>query len=403
MANDTIQSVSAEQIPDSRGNMTLRVNVRTEHAKGVFEVPSGASTGEHEAHELRGESGSVENAVRLVSEVIAPAVHGLPVNAQARIDEALCALDGTSQKERLGGNSMIGVSVAATRAAAQASKMPLYAYLRTLADIKPSRRAPLLFVNLINGGKHARGGSPFQEHQVIPDTENIDEALAMAASIYEELGKILVGTGKTVSEGDEGGYVCAVEDVTLPFAWLAQAVGNAGYTGRVYIGADIAASSFAADGGYDVLGSVLSAKELGALYVSIQERFGLRFIEDPFDEHAGADFASFRATAGGFVVIGDDLTTTDPVRIRDAAADKSIDAVIIKPNQIGTLTETLSAMKVAREGGIECIVSHRSGETMDDFIADLAYAFGCFGFKAGAPHKAERRVKYKRLSAISHE
>ena len=193
-----------------------------------------------------------------------------------------------------------------------------------------------------------------------------------------------------------------MKDVGEPFEWLTRAVEKAGYAGRVHIGADIAASSFATNDGYDVLGTLMSAEELAARYLAIRERYSLRFIEDPFDEHADADFATLRASGKGFVVIGDDLTTTDPERIRSVIEGKCIDAVIIKPNQIGTLSETLSAMRVARENDIDCIVSHRSGETMDDFIADLAYAFGAFGLKAGAPHKSERRVKYERLSAITH-
>lgn len=392
----TIQDISAEEIRDSRGKPTLRVAVVAGGQKGSFDVPSGASTGEHEAHELRDASGGMSLALRAISESIAPALRGVPIDQQ-RLDETLIALDGTDAKSRLGGNALIGVSIAAARASARASGMPVYEYLRSLATIEPSRAAPSLFVNLINGGKHAEGGSPFQEHHIIPDTEDVREALDVAARVYEKLGALIRARGIEPGEGDEGGYVFPVADVETPFLMLAEASSGE----KVFIGADIAASSFYRDGAYDVAGARADAADLSRTYRALRASVGLRFIEDPFHEEAFADFGALASVEPDLTLIGDDLTTTNPARIRRAAEASAIRAVIIKPNQIGTLSETLAAMQAARASGIDCIVSHRSGETMDDFVGELAYAFGVFGLKAGAPHRPERRVKYERLLELT--
>lgn len=389
---DIIKRVHATEISDSRGKPTLRVIVETEGGEGQFDVPSGASTGEHEAHELRDPQGGMSLSLRAIEE-IGTALYGLRAGEQHRIDDTLIALDGTTNKSRLGGNTLIGVSIAAARAAARAAQIPLYAHLRTLASIAPSRRVPLLFVNLINGGKHAHGGSPFQEHQIIPDTEDVGEALAITARVYERLGALIRTRGVEPSEGDEGGYVFPVATVEEPFALLSQAAEGE----RVFIGADIAASSFFENGAYAVFNSQKSADDLRATYQHLHETAELRFIEDPFAEESFDEFARLAREESSCTLIGDDLTTTNPLRIRRAAEAGAIGAVIIKPNQIGTLSETLEAMRAARERAIDCVVSHRSGETMDDFVGELAFAFGAFGLKAGAPHRPERRVKYQRL------
>ncbi len=391
-----IQDIRAEEIRDSRGKPTLRVVVVADGQEGSFDVPSGASTGEHEAHELRDASGGMSLALRAIAEDIAPALRGMEAD-QRELDAALITLDGTEAKSRLGGNTLIGVSIAAARAFARAARAPLYEYLRSLASIPPSRAAPLLFVNLINGGKHAEGGSPFQEHQIIPDTDDVREALDIVGRVYEKLGARIRAGGSEPGEGDEGGYVFPVKDVETPFALLAETSSGE----KVFLGADIAASSFYRDGAYDVLGQRKSAHDLLRMYRDFRAKVGLRFVEDPFSEESFADFSALASTEPDLTLIGDDLTTTDPERIGKAAEVRAIRAVIIKPNQIGTLSETLAAMKAARDNGIDCIVSHRSGETMDDFVGELAFAFGAFGLKAGAPHRPERRVKYERLLALT--
>ncbi len=399
-----IKNIKAEEIKDSRGNPALRVTVFTENNEGFFDVPSGASTGKHEAYELRDADGiGVQDAINIVEKEIAPALGGIDSTYQKEIDETLVSLDGTPNKSRLGGNSMIGVSVASARVGALSSGIPLYSYLRTLASIKPSQKTPMLFINLINGGKHASGGSPFQEHHVIPETDDVSNALEMGKKIQSTLHKILTESGRESEIGDEGGFVFPVGSVEEPFKLLLEAVDVAGLGDRVSIGADIAASSFFHNEKYHVFGDELTAYDLADVLTNIHKKYNLNFIEDPFEEEDFLNFAKLKKSLRRTTVIGDDLTVTNKDRIEKADNAKSVGAVIIKPNQIGTLTETLQAMRLAREHGMDCIVSHRSGETMDSFIADLTYAFGCLGIKTGAPGRPERDIKYKRIIKISNE
>ena len=404
--SETIQRVTAEEITDSRGKPTVLVTVATESHEGSFAVPSGASTGSTEAIELRDADGGMDAAIEKITGEIADALRGMPVDDQRKIDETMIALDGTPNKSRLGGNSMIGVSIAATRAAASAAEMPLYEYLRTKADIPASRKEPLLFVNLINGGKHAEGGSPIQEHQIIPQVDTAREGLQIAEQVEQALHQNLAEAKVVFTIGDEGGVVYPVGDITEPFAAIRTAAERAGVLDAIALGADSAASSFFNEtvGEYELLGGEkLSANALQERYSLLHREYGLHYLEDPFEEHAFTDFASLLSVEPEFIVIGDDLTTTARSRITEAAGQKAINAVIIKPNQVGTLTETLDAMAAAREHGVHCVVSHRSGETMDSFVADLAYAFGCLGLKAGAPSKPERMVKYQRLLDITYD
>ena len=400
---NTITDIRATTIPDSRGKPTLAVTVMAGNAQGTFSDPSGASTGSHEARELRDADGGEQIEIVHVEQDIRPALIGMDVADQSGIDAKMIALDGTPDKSRLGGNALIGVSIAAAKAAAAAKGVRTFEHLRTLADIAPSRRVPLLYMNYINGGKHAKSPLSFQEHLIVPDTESVAESLSMANDIGAQL-EILIsekyGADVAGGMGDEGGYVIPEHDALVPFELLVSAIEQAGYAGRVHIATDVAASSFYADGAYDVGGKKYSPDELLALHKDIAARFPVISIEDPFEENSSANFARLQQSVPARIV-GDDLTVTSAERIREAAKTGAIRAVIIKPNQVGTLTETLAAMRAARENNIDCIVSHRSGETMDDFVADLAYAFGCFGLKSGAPRKPERIVKYERLQAIS--
>jgi enolase len=403
MSTEAIRGIEAAAIADSRGTPTLRVTVHTENHSGAFDVPSGASTGSREAFELRDESGKgVGRAIDAIHTLIAPALTGTAITAQKDIDDAMRALDGTPNKSRLGGNSMIGVSIAAARAAAHAAGVPLFKYLPGLATIAPSRKTPRLFVNLINGGKHAVGGSPFQEHQIVTTSEDPVSALHAAESIEAAVHEILTSGNIVFTRGDEGGVVFPIADVKEPFELLKEALTASGMHDAASIGTDIAASSFFSDGRYSILGQSLTAAELGNLYGALAPQCGITSIEDPFAEDDMSDFTSLSAANPALLIIGDDLTTTNASWVERAAKAGAINAVIIKPNQAGTLSETLDAMRVAREHGVHCIVSHRSGDTMDDFIADLAFAFGCYGLKAGAPSAPERAVKYKRLIEIAH-
>ncbi|OGG53951.1 hypothetical protein A3C20_03610 [Candidatus Kaiserbacteria bacterium RIFCSPHIGHO2_02_FULL_55_25] len=400
---NTITDIRATTIPDSRGKPTLAVTVIAGNAQGTFSDPSGASTGSHEARELRDQDGGEQIEITHVEQDIKPALLGMDVADQSGIDAKMIELDGTPDKSRLGGNALIGVSVAAAKAAASARGMQTFEHLRTLADITPSRRVPLLYMNYINGGKHARSPLSFQEHLIVPDTESVTESLSMARDIGAQLEKLIsekYGADTLATMGDEGGYVIPENHPSTPFELLVNAVEKAGYAGRVNLATDVAASSFFENGTYAVGGEQCSAERLAELHEYLAAHFPLLSIEDPFEEGSLEDFARLQKKLP-IRIVGDDLTVTSAARIREAARAGAIRAVIIKPNQVGTLTETLEAMRAARENNIDCIVSHRSGETMDDFVADLAYAFGCFGLKSGAPRKPERVVKYERLQAIS--
>ena len=400
--NYPITKITAEEIKDSRGNPTLKVTVEAGNYAGSFSVPSGASTGAYEAVELRDADGrGIKQAVENVNNVIAPALTGMDISDQRKIDEAMLALDGTENKKNLGGNAMIGVSIACAKAAAQAAGVEVFKYLRTLSDIKPSRKVPYLYMNLLNGGKHAKNGLAFQEYMIAPETSNPAEALEIGILIQNTLKENIIkklGQGSAIF-GDEGGFAPKVSDVREPLYLLHEAIKQNGLEGKVRVALDVAAASFYKEGKYQVDGKSISAIELLDIYKSMQEEFNPLSIEDPFEEN---DFESFsKLMEYGTLVVGDDLTVTNVKLLRQAIKKKSMRGMIIKPNQIGTLTETLETMKLARENGIELIISHRSGETEDDFIADLAYAFGCFGLKAGAPSKPERLAKYNRLLKIA--
>jgi enolase len=426
-----ITKIIAEEIKDSRGNPTIKVTVWVDDMSGSFSVPSGASTGAHEAHELRDEDGKgVQNVIEKVNKIIAGALLGKDVLNQKEIDRIMIELDGTSNKDNLGSNSMIGVSVACAKVAAKVTNQETYEYLQTLAEIKPSRKVPFLYMNLINGGKHvhqqssgqAQNDLAFQEYHVVPDTESVEEAVEIGNKIQNSLKEII---GKELDEdslvlGDEGGFAPKVGDIRKPLLYLSEAIKENNLEGKVRLALDVASSSFynnparnassiadAGGGTYKVAGKDISKEELMSIYSSLITEFNLLSIEDPFDEEDFESFTRLCSSSNGLarkiLVVGDDLTVTNKVLLKEAIEKRSINAMIIKVNQIGTLSETLETMQLARENDIELIVSHRSGETDDDFIADLAFAFNCFGLKAGSPQKAERMVKYQRLIKITRQ
>lgn len=403
-----ITKVEAKEILDSRGNPTISVEILAGgDAKGIFDVPSGASTGAHEALELRDgdparfNGKGVLKAVQNVNEIIAPALLNFDITDQAGIDKRLLELDGTPNKSKLGANAILGVSVACAKAAAALKNVPVYMHLRDLADVPPSRKVPYLFMNLINGGLHARSKLAFQEYLLVPQTESVEEALRIGAQVMHEVGRLIkekYGPAFT-NFGDEGGFAPDIADVKEPLNLLFTAAKNLGLQEKIKLSLDVAATSFFKDGKYNFGGKSLSADELLTFYHEICSEFPMLSIEDPFMEEAFGDFN--KLNDGKVVIIGDDLTVTNPELLKKAIEIRSISGVIIKLNQIGTLTETIEAMKIARAANIECVVSHRSGETKDDFIADLAYAYGAFALKAGAPSKEERLIKYNRLLEIA--
>jgi len=419
-----ITKITAEEIKDSKETPTIKVTVYAGNVSGSFAVPSGASTGVHEAHELRDTNGQgVKKAIDKVNNIIAPKLIGQNVLNQKEIDKIMVELDGTPNKDNLGGNSIIGVSVTCAKVAAKISGMETFEYLRTLqldsgqaqAEIKPSRRTPYLFMNLIEGGKHTRNNIAFQEYIIVPDTENVQEAVDIGMRMQNTLKEIIIKelNEKSIVLGYEGGFAPEISDIRKPLELIAKAIKENNLTGKVKIALDVAASSFFNEGVYKVDGKntrpndrnhsvgQVSKEELMNIYNSLVIEFNLFSIEDPFDEEDFDSFRKLRENNMNLWVVGDDLTVTNVLLLKKAIEKGSVNAMIIKPNQIGTLSETLETMRLARENNIELIVSHRGGETDDDFIADLAYAFGCFGLKSGSPLKPERKVKYDRLIKIS--
>jgi len=404
--NKKITNIIAEQILDSRKNPTLRVSVFVDEIVGSFDVPSGASTGKYEACELRdGQSGKseVKNAVGKINNDIKEALVGIDVDKQEEIDKIMLKLDGTKQKINLGGNSLIGVSIACAKTAARVLNLETYEYLKNLASIKPSRLEPFLYFNLINGGKHANSKLAFQEFHIVPQVESSKESVEMCRNIQKRLDDILESEFGVTKKGDEGGVALDVDDVFVPLNLIKRAVEDLNYKDRIKYALDVAASSF-----YDhdmkiyrFMDKEWTTDGMIELYEKICFEFPMLSIEDPLDEEDYEGFTKLQQKIGAVKLIGDDLTVTNIERLQTAINQKSIKGIIIKPNQIGTLTETLLTMKIARENDIDCIVSHRSGETMDDFIADLVCAFNCFGIKAGALGPKEREVKYERIIKIN--
>jgi len=397
----TITDITAREILDSRGNPTIEVAVEAVVARGVCGVPSGASTGAYEAHELRDggvrfDGRGVENAVDNVDTIIKPALVGVDVEDQSEIDRIMRELDGTETKERLGANAMLGVSIAAAKAAAYGHHMTLGAYVAHLYNGGTEDEMPLLYANLINGGKHAVAGLSFQELMVVPQTRDVRESTEMIFGIQQALKERIVDMygAQAIGVGDEGGFAPPCESVRDALHLLYDAIGDA----NALIAIDAAATSFYDQEGkeYMVDGEILSADKLTSLYTALADEFPICALEDPFDENDVARHAQLRKVSDSFI-IGDDLTVTNVARITDAAAAESVDGVIIKPNQIGTLTETIESVRTAHKHGLHCVASHRSGETNDDFIADISIGLGCSGIKIGALQRGERVAKYNRF------
>lgn len=404
--NKKITNITAIQILDSRKNPTLKVSIHVDNIVESFEVPSGASTGKYEACELRdGESGKsgVQNAVNKINTEIKNALLGIDIDQQKLIDEIMIKLDGTLQKTNLGGNSMIGVSIACAKTAAKVMNMEVYEYLKTLASITPSRKEPFLYFNLINGGKHAATKLAFQEFHIVPQVETSEESVVISQKIQNKLDEILEKEFGAITKGDEGGIALDVEDIFTPLKLMKKAVEELGYDDKIKYALDVAASSFYDHkiGIYKFMNKDWTNIDMINLYEKICTDFPMISIEDPFDEEDFESFTKLQEKVKEVRLIGDDLTVTNITRLQRAIDEKSIRGIIIKPNQIGTLSETLDTMKLARLNNIDCIVSHRSGETMDDFIGDLSVAFGCFGIKAGALGPKERNVKYERIIKIT--
>lgn len=397
----TIDDITAHVIDDSRGNETISVTVTAGESSGTFSVPSGASTGTREVQVVPARA-----AVTIIEGTVKPQLLGMSVTDQLAIDGVLRQLGETTSLAAIGGNVALGVSVAVCKTAAQVLNMETWQYVADLFGHQSQATSPRLFVNLINGGEHAAVGSAIQEHQIIPDTDDVAAAHAAAVAIQSTLYELLCKDFKKqeITIGDEGGYVIPSTTIESPFSYIATAIEKTNTTVPVVMGADMAASSFYKGGEYGVEGKSLTAGELQTVYRRLHATFPLlQLVEDPFAEHDFTAFAKYQAAQAAVTCIGDDLTTTNKTTLQKAISAEAIKGIIIKPNQIGTVSDTLATMQLAYLHNIRCIVSHRSGETMDDFIADLAFGTKCYGLKVGAPTMPERAVKYERLLTIINQ
>lgn len=414
-----IQKIWARQILDSRGEPTVETACQLDTGEiSVASVPSGASRGTYEALELHDEDESkyagkgVSKAVTNVNEILGPAVWGYDIADQDRIDKKLIEIDGTKNKSKFGSNAILSISIAATKAAALSSKQPLYSWINTLAKrvgIKESMQVPTPIFNMINGGLHGAGNLDFQEFHVIPaSSKTYTDSLRAAVEIYIMLGKDLDRRGAIHSIGDEGGYAPNLFTNADAIEVLYESIKQTSYqVGRdVFFGLDVAASQFFKNGSYTIRDKSESLNDDGLLeyYKYLNSQYHLAELEDPFHEDAWESWRKLNETFQGQVtIVGDDLLVTNSERVQKAIEEKSCNAILVKPNQVGTVSETLNVIKMSRDAGWKLIVSHRSGETNDWFIADFAVGVGSDFTKFGAPARGERVVKYNRLLSIEAE
>lgn len=409
----TISSLSARQILDSRGTPTVEVDcLLSDGSFGRAAVPSGASTGSHEALELRDGDAklyagkSVLQAVANVLGPIAKAMKGADVASQRAIDEKLIALDGTPNKSKLGANAILGVSMAVCRARAVSEGKPLWHSLAQQYGVNVDGKVllPVPMMNVINGGKHADSGLSFQECMIIPiGFQNFSEALRAGDEVFIQLKALLHEQGYTTAVGDEGGFAPHLKESGEAFSLLLLAIKKAGYEGKVKLGIDAAASEFCKDGVYVVDGKKLSSEGLTGYYESLVKKYPLVSVEDSHSEDDWQGFASLHRACPKLQLVGDDLLVTSTARISEAAEKQAVNASLIKLNQIGTVTETVDAISLSKELGWKAIVSHRSGETEDTFIAHLAVGLQTGQIKTGSLSRTDRVCKYNELLRIEEE
>lgn len=408
-----ITHLAAHQILDSRGTPTVEVHLALDNGVVVTaSAPSGASVGTHEAVELRDHKLnsflglSVHTAIASVNEVLGPAISGKDPTQQKNLDQILIDLDGTPNKSKLGANAILATSVAICKAGATASAMPLFSYIADLLQKPISSHLPTPMFNLINGGLHGTGNLDIQEFMVVPARRlSYSQSLQIGDEIYLNLKEVLTKKSLFTSVGDEGGFTPTLFTNASALDLLLEAIRVSGYTAGndVFISLDVAANQIKHGGKYFIKDSSepFSPEGLLTYYQNLVGRYAILSLEDPFSEDDWESWAKLRELIGGStIIIGDDLTVTDPVRVRQAIAEKSISGVIIKPNQIGTVTEALEVASIAKDSGITTVVSHRSGDTDDTFIADFAAGVGADYFKGGAPARGERVAKYNRFLEI---
>ena len=421
----TIKSVTGREIIDSRGNPTVEVDMVTSDSQLYrASVPSGASTGIYEAVELR-DGGSrflgkgVLKAVANVTEVLGPALVGMDVRDQKAVDEAMLKLDGSANKGNLGANAILGVSLACAKAGAGAKKMPLYAHFAELAgNAVTPMTMPVPCFNVINGGEHAGNALAFQEFFVIPTrAADFSEAMAIGCEVFQHLKKVIKKKfgGDATLIGDEGGFAPPC-DVESGLDLIMEAIEKAGYLGKCDVGLDVASSEFKVKGAdaYDLdfktdkdkkdLSMTLSGAELTTFYAKLCATYPIVTVEDPFDQDDWPNWSKVTESLGDKVqIVGDDLTVTNPLKIQKAIDDKACNALLLKVNQIGSVSESIDAVAMCKRAGWGVMTSHRSGETEDNYIADLAVGLCTGQIKTGAPCRGERTAKYNQLLRIDHE
>ncbi|RNE63776.1 phosphopyruvate hydratase [Cryobacterium tepidiphilum] len=405
-----IEAVDAREILDSRGNPTVEVEALLDDGSmSRAAVPSGASTGAFEAYELRDNDKGrylgkgVQKAVDAVIDELGPAIEDLDATDQRIIDQVLIAVDGTPNKERVGANAILGVSLAVAKAAAHSADLPLFRYLGG----PNAHTLPVPLMNIINGGSHADNDVDIQEFMIVPlGAETFSEALRWGVETYHALKALLKSKGLATGLGDEGGFAPNLPSNRAALDLIVEAITNAGYTPGtdIALALDVAATEFYSDGSYTFEGKQLSATELVAYYSDLVASYPLVSIEDPLEEEDWDGYVHLTQELGGKVqIVGDDLFVTNPERLAKGLSLRAANSILVKVNQIGTLTETLDAVALAQRSGYTAILSHRSGETEDTTIADLAVATDAGQIKTGAPARSERVAKYNQLLRIEEE
>jgi len=407
-----IFQIKAGKIIDSRGMPTVKAELETDFGKFSASVPSGVSTGKYEAVELRDEDRKgVSIAIGNIEKIIAPALAKEDLTDQKQVDDILIRLDGTENKSRLGANAILAVSIAMCRAIAKEKNLPLYKYISKIAAVDYGLPKPSF--NMIEGGKHAESGLAFQEFMIIPQKDNFSENLKIGIEIYKSLKKLLENKfgKKNINLSKEGAFAAPLRENAQAIEFILEAAKNTGvgvYEDGIKIAIDAAASEFFENGSYKTDGVIFSREQLTDFYLNLIKKYPIILIEDPFAEEdydAWSSSLQYKIpnTIYHILVFGDDLTATNLERIRMAADKNLCNALIIKPNQIGTVTETIEAAKLAKSYGWKIMVANRAGETEDDFIADLAVGIGADFIKSGAPFTKERMAKYDRLVKIEKE
>lgn len=406
---EEIVEVKGREILDSRGNPTLEVEVTTISGfKGIAQVPSGASKGKYEAVELRDEDErffgrGVQKAIKNIELLIAPEILGIDVLDQEEIDRRMINLDGTKNKSNIGANSILGVSLAVARAASAFLGIPLYRYIGGLF----SNVLPVPFLNIINGGKHAENNIDIQEFMIVPYGFNsFKDAIRASAEIYMKLKEVLKSKGLSVGIGDEGGFSPFLSNNEEAIKLIIEAIEKTKYKlgEEIFIALDCAASSFFKDGKYLFEGEEINGDDLIEYYLKLIEKYLIISIEDPFDEEDYESWKIFtKEVKDKIQIVGDDIFVTNKEKFLFGIENGIANAILIKLNQIGTLTETLEVINIARKYGYNYIISHRSGETSDTFISDFSVATQSFQIKTGAPARGERVTKYNRLIVIEEE